>query len=240
MVKQPSLVAYLMVFWISWRCSHAFLTSMSFNRARVPMVRCSLAGFWKMLSSTPWSYNWITTTCWNDLVLCQNVFLAAGWTYTNEEYSTCVYRCSTSSLNFKNPSWILGPFRGNDRKCVKGCFFLKLSIRTSIRVTADDTAALWEPVITVRQRKKFEREYFGFQYPSQIYLGMPLILTNLSFHSLFWDVDRCLGVKLQTSACLSLFPNDVPVEHSCKQTQIGLIRNKTAWSRTSLKCGFCE
>lgn len=59
-----------MTFWISWRCSHAFLTSMSFNRAKVPMVRCSLAGFWKMLSSTPWSYNWTTTTtCWNDLVL---------------------------------------------------------------------------------------------------------------------------------------------------------------------------
>lgn len=45
-----------MMFSHSWRCSHAFLTSMSFNRARVPMVRWSFAGFWKMLSSTPWSY----------------------------------------------------------------------------------------------------------------------------------------------------------------------------------------
>lgn len=46
---------YLMMFWQSWRCSRAFLTSMSFNRARVPIVRWSFAGFWKMLSSTPWS-----------------------------------------------------------------------------------------------------------------------------------------------------------------------------------------
>lgn len=56
MITEPCFVAYLMMFSHSWRCSHAFLTSMSFNRARVPMVRWSFAGFWKMLSSTPWSY----------------------------------------------------------------------------------------------------------------------------------------------------------------------------------------
>lgn len=56
MITEPCFVAYLMMFSHSWRCSHAFLTSMSFNRARVPMVRWSFAGFWKILSSTPSSY----------------------------------------------------------------------------------------------------------------------------------------------------------------------------------------
>lgn len=75
-------------------------------------------------------------------------------------YSTCAHCCNTSSLNLRNPSCTLGSFRGKDRKCVKGCFFLKLSTRTSTRVTADETAALWEPVITVRQRRKVDRKYF--------------------------------------------------------------------------------
>jgi len=43
---------------------------------------------------------------------------------------------------------------------VKGCFFRKLSTRSSTRVTADETAALWEPVITVRQRKKIKENIF--------------------------------------------------------------------------------
>lgn len=40
----------------SWHCCRSLLarvTSCSFSRARVPMVRWSLAGFWKILSSTP-------------------------------------------------------------------------------------------------------------------------------------------------------------------------------------------
>ena len=40
---------------------------------------------------------------------------------------------------------------------------------------------------------------------------MLLILTNLSFYSWFWDADIRLCVELQTSACFSFLPNDVPV-----------------------------
>lgn len=49
------------------------------------------------------------------------------------------------------------------------------------------------------------------------------ILTNLSFHSWFGDVDGRLCVKLQASARLSLFPNDVS-----KQSM--RIRNKTSYA----------
>ncbi len=76
---------------------------------------------------------------------------------------TCEHCFTTSSLNLRNPSWTLGSFSGNDRKCVKGCFFRKLSTRTSTRVTADETAAFWEPVTTVGQRKKDERQSFCFR-----------------------------------------------------------------------------
>lgn len=44
------------------------------------------------------------------------------------------------------------------------------------------------------------------------FMMLLLILTYLSFHSLFWDAYGRLCVKLQTSACLSFFPNDVSVE----------------------------
>lgn len=68
--------------------------------------------------------------------------------------STCEHCCSTSSLNLRNPSWILGWLKENDRKCVKGCFFRKLSTRTSTRVTADETADLLGAVITVSNRRR--------------------------------------------------------------------------------------
>lgn len=77
--------------------------------------------------------------------------------YAFLSFSTCEHCCNTSSLNLRNPSWILGWFKGNDRKCVNGCFFRKLSTRTSTRVTADDTADLWGAVITVSHRKKVRR-----------------------------------------------------------------------------------
>ena len=56
------------------------------------------------------------------------------------------------------------------------------------------------------------------------------ILTNLSFYSWFWDADIRLCVELQTSACLSLLPNDVPVKqgHKEPQTHVTLLRNKTS------------
>lgn len=133
-------------------------------------------------------------------------------------YSTSEHCCSTSSLKLRNPSWILESFNGNDRKCVKGCFFRKPSMRTSIRVTADETAALWEPVTTVRKRKKVMGG--GNNSLTVVWSVLP-ILTNLSFHSWFGDVDGRLCVKLQASARLSLFPNDVS-----KQSM--RLRNKTS------------
>lgn len=48
---------------------------------------------------------------------------------------------------------------------------------------------------------------------------MLLILTNLSFYSWFGDADIRLRVKLQTSACLSFLPNDVPVKQGHKEPQ---------------------
>lgn len=147
----------------------------------------------------------ILNNTWPPLALIITIHISVSF------YSTCEHCCNTSSLNLRNPSWSLRSFRGNDRKCVKGCFFRKLSTRTSIRVTADETAALWEPVMTVRQSKKVERESFVSECSLNC-LMMPLFLTNLSFHSLFWDVDRCLCVKLQTSACLSFFSYDVSVK----------------------------
>lgn len=42
---------------------------------------------------------------------------------------------------------------------------------------------------------------------------LPLVPTNLPFHSLFWDVNRRLCVKLQTFTRFSFFPNDVSTEH---------------------------
>lgn len=69
--------------------------------------------------------------------------------------STCEHCSSTSSLNLRNPSWILGWLKGNDRKCVKGCFLRKLSTRTSTRVTADETAALLGAVITVSNKRRW-------------------------------------------------------------------------------------
>lgn len=97
---------------------------------------------------------------WNNaLILNKHGLVITIYLYISL-YGTCEHCCKTSSLNLRNPSWILGSFRGNDRKCVKGCFFRKLSTRTSTRVTADETAAFWEPVITVRQRKKVRWKSF--------------------------------------------------------------------------------
>lgn len=48
--------------------------------------------------------------------------------------------------------------------------------------------------------------------------SLSTVLTDLSFHSLFWDVDGRLGVRLQTLACLSFFTNDVPVEQAGRIT----------------------
>lgn len=126
---------------------------------------------------------------------------------------TCEHCFNTSSLKPRNPSWSLGSFRGNDRKCVKGCFFRKLSTRTSTRVTADETAALWEPVITKKTKRKSWEKCFVSESALKP-VQMLLVLTNLSFHSLFGDVDICLCVKLQTFPCLSFFPNDVSVEQT--------------------------
>lgn len=55
-----------------------------------------------------------------------------------------------------------------------------------------------------------------------------MILTDLSFHSLFWDVDGCLGVRLQAPACLSFFPNDVPVEQRNTMAQFEAKRGVVA------------
>lgn len=163
-ITQACFISYLMVFSHSWRCSHAFLTSMLFNKAKVPMVRWSFAGFWKTLSSTPWSYKLDYTdksmlnsrkknlvVVWH---LCASACQGGKRENVGDDVTctlTCEHCCNTSSLKFKNPSWIWGWFKGNDKKCVKGCFFRKLSTRTSTRVTAEDTAALWKPVMTVRQ-----------------------------------------------------------------------------------------
>ncbi len=60
---------------------------------------------------------------------------------------------------------------------------------------------------------------------------LALILAYLSFHSLFWDADRRLCVKLQASARLSFFPDDVSVEQTSRQTittHIILLGNKTS------------
>lgn len=51
---------HLMVSWHCWSSSLARVTSCSFSRARVPMVRWSLVGFWKIPTSTPASCEHIT------------------------------------------------------------------------------------------------------------------------------------------------------------------------------------
>lgn len=128
--------------------------------------------------------------------------------------------CSTSSLNRRNPSWIAGWLRGNDRKCVKGCFFRKLSTRTSTRVTADETADLLGAVITVSKRRWWGR-YAEFIFSLFSKLKVKLLFpTDLSFHSLFRDADGCLCVKLKTLACLPLFSNYVSKEQKVKDIKI--------------------
>lgn len=169
-----------MAFWHSWRCSLAFLTSVSFNRTRVPIVRWNFAGFWKMLSSTPWSCAsddiiWKKKSeSYTDISVCElpladitTVGFGVGQNTKSVVFlvsfhnSTCEHCCSTCSLNLRNPSWILGWLKGNDRKCVNGCFLRKLSTRTSTRVTADDTADLLGAVITVSNRGR-PRGWTGF------------------------------------------------------------------------------
>ena len=61
---------------------------------------------------------------------------------------------STSSWNFRNRSWTSASLRKKARKWVKGCFLLKVSRRTSIRVRAETTPLRCWPVITVSKKKK--------------------------------------------------------------------------------------
>lgn len=61
---------------------------------------------------------------------------------------------STSSWNFRNRSWTSASLRKKERKWVKGCFLLKVSRRTSIRVRAEITPLRCWPVITVNKKKK--------------------------------------------------------------------------------------
>lgn len=49
---------------------------------------------------------------------------------------------------------------------------------------------------------------------------MLFIPTYLSFHALFRDADGCLCVKLETLACLPLFPDDVSAEQINNQKQL--------------------
>ena len=60
----------------------------------------------------------------------------------------------TSSWNFRNRSWTSASLRKKARKWVKGCFLLKVSRRTSIRVRAEITPLRCWPVITVSKKKK--------------------------------------------------------------------------------------
>lgn len=95
-------------------------------------------------------------------------FLFHGFTYylialfpkkkkKSPHVSTLEHRSRTSSLNFRKCSWISAWFKAKDRKCVNGCLALKLSTRSSMRVTADVTADLCCPVITVPKKKKHTR-----------------------------------------------------------------------------------
>lgn len=59
----------------------------------------------------------------------------------------------TSSWNFRNRSWTSASLRKKARKWVKGCFLLKVSRRTSIRVRAEITPLRCWPVITVSKKK---------------------------------------------------------------------------------------
>lgn len=77
---------YLMVSWHSWRCSLAFLTSVSFNRTRVPIVRWSFAGFWKMLSSTPWSCASDDNNMWNQNKSGKVNLHSQAWEYASMNY----------------------------------------------------------------------------------------------------------------------------------------------------------
>lgn len=61
---------------------------------------------------------------------------------------------STSSWNFRNRSWTSASLRKKARKWVKGCFLLKVSRRTSIRVRAEITPLRCWPVITIKQKRK--------------------------------------------------------------------------------------
>lgn len=61
---------------------------------------------------------------------------------------------STSSWNFKNRSWTSTSLRKKARKWVKGCFLLKVSKRTSIRVRAEITPLRCWPVITINKKQK--------------------------------------------------------------------------------------
>lgn len=64
-------------------------------------------------------------------------------------------------------------------------------------------------MITGRRRQNVERK--PFKEFSDVVQHCSSILTNLSFYSRFWDADGRLCVRLQTSACFSLFPNDVSI-----------------------------
>lgn len=135
---------------------------------------------------------------------------------------TCEHCCRTCSLNVRNPSWISGRLKGNDKKCVKGCFLRKLSTRTSTLVTADDTADLLAAVITVSNR---EAKKISWVYVNVMIVTL-FIQTYLSFDPLFRDADRCLRVKFKTLACLPLFPNDISVEKSRQQHNLNY-----SWSK---------
>lgn len=112
---------------------------------------------------------------------------------------TLEHCCNTPSLKLENPSWTLGWFRGNDRKCVKGCFFRKLSTRTSTLVTAEETAALWEPVITVRQRMKVEKNDCALTVLSSLLNDphqsvLPLLVLGCWLMSLCQTPDVCVSL----------------------------------------------
>lgn len=66
------------------------------------------------------------------------------------------------------------------------------------------------------EKKEGQVKMFSFRKPL-ICVMVLSVLTDLSFHSLFGDADGRLSVRLQSSARLPFFPNDVPVVEENKR-----------------------
>lgn len=189
------------MFWHSSRCSQAFLTSMSFKRERVPIVRWSFAGFWKMLSSTPWSYtsgekiivNTGTHYRYNILV-SKHITTDPNFYHSYLHHLLMYLWTLLQNIIFKSEESCLN-FGVIQRKWQEVCKRL-LSPKT-VNEDLDSCDCRWNCSFVgtcnnCQKKKEGQNKLFAWK---SVITSVLLSLTNLPFHSLFWDVDRCLCVK---------------------------------------------